>query len=825
MKKELRKQMMMFLLLAGISFHLFPELLLTVVFYIKGSSLAEWVSPVCKAAGVVLGMVFMLFAMKAAFSVSGEKNKGFFPRYLVGMVNAVFAYLLYESALEWLEALLMKVFMWQYAVGLILLILISLFFIALQGTAMYWWACGVMPGAKTLPGAAEFKKMWTSPVLCLEVTGLVLVIDFVPALISLALAQLPSSMGTNISINLMIYLLIAVLEAGGLSLIFLLIRKQYQGKQPVASLSASPKAETAEEMVSEGDEACGTMQVSGTENKPKRARRFPVVAVSAIGIVVILVIRGVSVYGGSPIDPITEEIEEMVARGSVKLIQGDIDGGVQDMKSAVLVREVWASMLGMEDAESLHNLYNQNPSNTMVNYFYLTAEKNVEGLEKYLRVNETDPEFCLALLDLYAEQKNLSDYQKILANELKYVCASSGTYTRTMLQFSDLAGYEERLEKKLRSYSELKEQVELLEICAQIVRNGSATKQSVGEALSYAEKHPDSWIAQYQAAITGSSLTYDGAGHYDRTIQAAIRFEELYCRENELDEERLCNVRLKTAEMIITCYGYQQALPYLEEVIEMGRVEDAFSMAAQCYEALGRHEECYELCVKMLESDPDHLSARYYAAIDALKSGMQTEALEHTSELADLAKNTVTKENYGADVALYTLLQFIAINDSGTWTEYNYSFYNKMTDEQKAFVKENPFFADYLTAVYECFSGHNGADSRTLAKEAVDRVLAENSELPQAWYLKGAIHYECEEFEEAVASYQKSLAIVPDSATVWFALANAYDGMAEYDLAYEACERTMALLPEQDHGSDWYGVSVHCQNLMNALKSKVTGGR
>ena len=108
--------------------------------------------------------------------------------------------------------------------------------------------------------------------------------------------------------------------------------------------------------------------------------------------------------------------------------------------------------------------------------------------------------------------------------------------------------------------------------------------------------------------------------------------------------------------------------------------------------------------------------------------------------------------------------------------------------------------------------------------ESIERVLAENEFLPQAWYLKGAALYALERFEEAVSAYQNSLAIEEDSATVWYALANAYDGMEEYELAYEACERTMSLLPLQDHGSDWYGVSIHCQTLMNALSNRLEGG-
>ncbi len=819
MKKERGNRMLTFLLLAGICFHLLPEMLLTIIFFIKGSSLADWMIWLCRAVGILGGMILLLPAVKIAFGEPKQKNKGMIGRFVTGGVTAAFAYLLYDAAIDLLYVPLVNLGINHTFLSIALNVLIALVFIMLQGVTVALWVAGAMP-AEDIP---TLKQLVKKPLTLLEVIGLVLVTNSVPTLVSWVISLLPSSIGVNVPFNFVVYLIIAALQAGGLWLVLFVMRKAFTGKGSGVVREERVSEPQREATVPESDLSAAETQVEPDQNTKKsgKLRHLPLAAVSAVGIALILIIQAITYYSEDPVDTICDGIVDAGSLSGALLVAGDIEGGLQELQNAVLILNAWGGILGMEDCPSLAQLYGDNPSSAMVAYLYFTAENRQDELARYLRVETMDPEFALAWLNMCAKD-GISEQEKVLADELKYFCAATGTYTSSALKVSDLAGREERLEMELRKYLELKDQLELLELVAEVVRKGSADHDAVNAMLDYAGNHPDNWVAQYQAAVVGSSLTYDNAWHYDRTIQAAARFEELYCAENKLSDEELCGIQLKTASMIINCYGYQQAVPYLEKAADLGGLEESFSMAAQCYEALGEHEKCYELCVEMLKEDPDRLAARYYAAVNALKGGRQEDALLHTSRLATLAKETVTGDEYGADVALYAMLQFLSFNDSGNWTEYRYAFYEKMTDEQKAIVEENAFFADYLEAVYQCF-GTGKSGHLDVALEAVDRVLEENDALPQAWYLKGAIYFAREEFGEAVDAYKQSLAIVPDSATTWFALANAYDGMGQYELAYEACERTMALIPVQDHGSDWYGVTVHCENLMNSLKSKVGG--
>ena len=812
MGKERGNRVLTVLMAAGICFYVIPEFLRMITFYLKGSSLAEWVIHLCSAVGILGGMILLVPAMKLAFCEPKQKNKGMIARFATGGVTAAFVYLLYDDVSDLVYAPLVNLGMSHPVWAIVLNVLLALLFIVLQGVTVVMWVAGTMP-TEDIP---TWKQLVKRPIVLLELIAAVFATNSVPTVISWILSLFPSQIRVNIPIRLMIGLAIAMLFGCGLWVVLWLVRRNYTGKR---SGCVPPKPDEVKTETDTGEDELKLSKEQTTAQK--KLRRVPLAAVCAVGVALILIVQAVTYYNEDPVDIIVDEIVDTGSLSGALLVAGDIEGGLQKLQDAVLIFDLWGGLLGMEDCPSLDELYRRYPSDDMVAYLYFTKNNRERELAEYLRVEKMDPEFALAWLDMKTVD-GISEDEQVFAEELKYICASTGTYTSSALKFSDLAGMEEKLEMDLRKYLELKEQLEFLEIVAQVIRQGTADNKLVDRVLNYAEEHTDSWVAQYEAAVVGSSYTYDGAHHYDRTILAASRFEELYCAQNKLSDDELLGVQLKVASMMINCYGYQQAVPYLEKAVELGGIEESFSMAAQCYEALGEHDKCYDLCVEMLKEDPDRVAARYYAAVNALKAGNRDYALEHTSKLADLAKKSVTKQNYGADVALYAMLQFIAFNDNGGWTEYKYAFYSKMTEEQKAVVAANPFFNDYLEAVYQCF-GTNSTGHRERALEAVERVLEANDALPQGWYLKGAICFGSENFAEAVEAYKRSLAIVPDSATTWFALANAYDGMGKYELAYQACERTMALIPVQDHGSDWYGVTVHCERLMNDLKSKLGG--
>ena len=77
-------------------------------------------------------------------------------------------------------------------------------------------------------------------------------------------------------------------------------------------------------------------------------------------------------------------------------------------------------------------------------------------------------------------------------------------------------------------------------------------------------------------------------------------------------------------------------------------------------------------------------------------------------------------------------------------------------------------------------------------------------------------------FVEALDSFQKA----EDRCTepvpaLLFSIAQTYDALEDYEKSYQYSMRVKELLPEQDHGNDIYGISIHNDRLLDALKSKL----
>ena len=101
-------------------------------------------------------------------------------------------------------------------------------------------------------------------------------------------------------------------------------------------------------------------------------------------------------------------------------------------------------------------------------------------------------------------------------------------------------------------------------------------------------------------------------------------------------------------------------------------------------------------------------------------------------------------------------------------------------------------------------------------------VLSENAKLASAWYLCGIIasnSKESESREEALSYYQVAGDLNDKIPAVWYAMAREYDRLGDYEKGIEACKKALALLPEQDHGTDWYGINYHCSRLLHALEN------
>ena len=74
----------------------------------------------------------------------------------------------------------------------------------------------------------------------------------------------------------------------------------------------------------------------------------------------------------------------------------------------------------------------------------------------------------------------------------------------------------------------------------------------------------------------------------------------------------------------------------------------------------------------------------------------------------------------------------------------------------------------------------------------------------RAWNLLGANHFGRQEYDDAIAAYEKALALAPEFSVPYNQLGYARRFMGDYDGAEEAFERYVALIPDDPNPYDSY---------------------
>lgn len=379
------------------------------------------------------------------------------------------------------------------------------------------------------------------------------------------------------------------------------------------------------------------------------------------------------------------------------------------------------------------------------------------------------------------------------------------------------------LEKVCEQYSVFREDGRALGLIYQYKKMGSVDQDLAEEALDLSEEYPENLQVQYTASLLGSSLRYDNAKHYDRTAEAVLRWEKLCRMESALTGEEKLKLAKEAAQMLITVYHQEEALELLDSYTDNTSDVEICELMARCYDSTGRQEEAYALAADCCETGMDSPYLIYYAALSALKLGKTEESLAYTSMLASYTTGCEGEELKDCDTWLFELLEFLTLKDNAAFTEFQYAVYENLTEKEQALVNENPFFRNYLDAVYLAYS----SDQKEEPEEAIAKiqaVLETKPELASAWYVYGVIasNADSEEYSrEAVSCYEKAGELNEEIPAVWYAMAREYDRLGEYEKGIEACKKALAFLPDQDHGTDWYGIHYHCSRLLRSLEREV----
>ncbi len=277
--------------------------------------------------------------------------------------------------------------------------------------------------------------------------------------------------------------------------------------------------------------------------------------------------------------------------------------------------------------------------------------------------------------------------------------------------------------------------------------------------------------------------------------------------------------------MLLAVYHEEEAEALLLELFDVSGQGDReiSQLLAQCYERRGKLSEAYELASSYCEEQGDSPYLMYCAALSALKLEKMEECLRYTSRLASYTAGCDGEEGKACDVWLFGMLEYLTLNDNSKYTDFQYDVYRKLKEDDNTLIDENTFFRNYLDAVYLAYRSDHKEETEEAFRK-MEMVLAENPNLASAWYLCGILasnSREQEDWETAVAFYETAGTLNGEIPAVWYAMAREYDRMGEYEKGIEACKKALALLPEQDHGTDWYGINYHCSRLLRSLQNAV----
>lgn len=557
---------------------------------------------------------------------------------------------------------------------------------------------------------------------------------------------------------------------------------------------------------------------------------MPIIAAGAV-----LIILGTELIGPvfyTTINAIETSVQRDINYGSTYLAAGDIEMAVSLYDRAYAHAQAWLAFAGEteENRNQLITLYNANPSDEMIAYLLAVKTFSVSELEKTVVTERTSTSWYLTLLSAYhAQEKNkdnlipLTDKQEAIRKDLLNDCIAAECFVNDAITMKDIKGKEKKINTAMKPYMEFISYYGSFRILDQVSQNGDMSADIMNQLLQYSEDNTENMLAQYMAYAAGSTYLYDAAPHYQRTADAAKRFGRLYMAQTDkkASPNIAIGIQMEVANALMAVHDYRGALTYLEDAVALGAKGDVRMLAAQCYESLEDYDKCFEMASAAAKENPADGQALHLAMVSGLKSGKITESMKIAIQLLDLLPTLKGDAYLEADAGLYLFIQYFTVQDETQWTpQMKFKVYPNLDTEQQQILDQNVLFADYVKAMHFTFDQKDFDQALQLIQNLLDKL----PESPQIQYLAGTVYFNRREFPAAVKAYEASLTIDNSAPTVWYALANAYDGLEQYQEAYNCTLKVAEILQYNNHAVDIYGVQYHNNALMVSLAQKLEQG-
>lgn len=279
------------------------------------------------------------------------------------------------------------------------------------------------------------------------------------------------------------------------------------------------------------------IEKNGNKEGVKNKQRI-ISLVSLVFSLVILISSGIFIKIDSKsqntVVSVQKNIEEKIIKGQMYLAVGDIPLALNYFDEANTQISMWkyiASDGKVNDLMTLEELKKQNPSNKQLIYFQLLNSKDYNAFENYAINKGADIDWYLSLLDVYnkvEKEGTLTKEQKNRRKELLQLCISNGDFVNGILTEENIKNESKNLIPVLKKYEEFLKSYNIYENLNNVIKEGKITDEIIYSLLEDSKKNPENILYQYYAYSIGSIYLYDGASHYEETIKAAIRFDQLF---------------------------------------------------------------------------------------------------------------------------------------------------------------------------------------------------------------------------------------------------------------------------------------------------------
>lgn len=557
-------------------------------------------------------------------------------------------------------------------------------------------------------------------------------------------------------------------------------------------------------------------------NAPPKARRFDFSLLLGAGLAVFsLVLCLISSAKPSLTESVRRDVELHLAQSELLIGEGNMNAVLDELETAEEHRDAWLTVA----AGNRYELPAGKSSDTILRYLsLLDRDLNTVRRELILAFDEEEIEIMAPLmLRLYreaAETRELTEQEQAHRTELIAYCIADESFEAFYPTAEELREEQESLTETLAFGDGYMDRYDYTVMIARMQRGGMDLHSSLSGILNLAEKYPENLSFQLFAGYVISENTWDNSPYYNRGAAALERYLDLWnvrYLETAADKET-ADCYYSVAGMLQQMKHTEEAVPLLEEALARDPDNDeARQLLASCYLELRETENGFALTKQLYESDPDNPSVIWSYCVGALKQGEQAEAVRAAARLAEHVQKDLGENADGSDQLLFSLVLYLGINDNSYWTDYRYRVYNgENTDEALLrLFQSNALLYNYVQAVYWEKEKQDPAAALPFAKQAL--ALQEDS--GRLWYLNGMIHYDSEDFDEALEAYRRADRLEPDDPAILFALANTYDALEDYRTAFQYCERAMSHFPNgADHAEDLYGVSYHAPVLYRKLQ-------